>query len=96
MHDLLIGFALNRFSHDNLCLIRGIPVSPILLCSSPPLSYACLATLRVDFFKGLSVQLLNLRNGYFRSLTCSVCVAEVTQVNSISVSPIHDPGFPGS
>jgi hypothetical protein len=24
-----------------------------------------------------------------------VCVAEVTQVNSISVSPIHAPGFPG-
>jgi len=28
-------------------------------------------------------------------LTCSVDVAEVTQVNSISVSPIHAPGFPG-
>ena len=30
----------------------------ILLYSSPPLSFACLATLRVDFFKVLGVQLL--------------------------------------
>ena len=30
----------------------------------------------------------------FSPLTCSVRVAEVTQVNSISVSPIQAPGFP--
>jgi len=33
----------------------------ILLCSSLPLSYACLATLRVDFFKVLRSQQLNVR-----------------------------------
>ena len=62
-------------------------------CVLLSLSYACLATLRVDFFKVLSIQYLDVRNGYFRSLTYSVCVAEVTQVNSISVSPIHAPDF---
>ena len=64
-----------------------------------PVSYACLATLRVDFFKGLSIQHLNLRNGYFRSLTCSASVAEVTRGNRISPTPLfmlrkfpdHDP-----
>jgi hypothetical protein len=65
---------LGGFYHNNSCLLRGAPrLSPILLYSSLPYSYACLATLRVDF----------LRNGYFRSSTRSVCVAEVTQVNSI-------------
>ena len=87
------------FGTTNSASIEALPFPLsvyILLYSFPPLSFACLATLRVDFFKVLSIQYLNVRNGYFRSLTCSVCVAEVTQVNSISVSPIHAPGFPGS
>jgi len=42
------------------------------------------------------MQQLNLRNGNFRSLTCSVYVAEVTQVNSISVSLIQAPVISGS
>jgi hypothetical protein len=76
------------FGTTNSASIEALPFPLsvwILLYSSPPLSFAFLATLRVDF----------LRNGYFRSLTDSVYVAEVTQVNSISVSPIHAPGFPG-
>jgi hypothetical protein len=87
------------FGTTNAASIEALPFplsGCILLYSFPPLSFAFLATLRVDFFKVLSFQYLNLRNGYFRSLTYSVCVAEVTQVNSISVSPIHAPGFPGS
>ena len=87
------------FATTTMASYEALPGSPlvcILLCSSLPLSYACLATLRVDFFKVLRIQQPHLRNGYFRSLTCSVCVAEVTQVNSIAVSPIHAPGFPGA
>ena len=64
-----------------------------------PASYACLATLRVGFFKVLRIQQLDLRNGNIRSLTCSVCVAEVTRGNRISPNPLfmlriipdHDP-----
>jgi hypothetical protein len=33
----------------------------ILLCSSLPLSFACLATLRVDFFKVLRIQYLDVQ-----------------------------------
>ena len=54
-----------------------------------PVSYACLATLRVDF----------LRNGDFRSLTRSMYVAEVTRGYRVSPTPLfmlriipdHDP-----
>jgi hypothetical protein len=46
-------------STTNPASYEAIPVSPILLYSSLPLSFACLATLRVDFFKGLSIQLLD-------------------------------------
>jgi hypothetical protein len=87
------------FSHNNLRLFLGAPLSP-LTTHSPvffsPVSYACLATLRVDFFKVLRIQQLDLRNGNIRSLTCSVGVAEVTQVNIFSVSPIHVPDSSGS
>ena len=34
-----------------LASYEALPVSPILLCSSLPLSYACLATLRVVFLR---------------------------------------------
>ena len=86
------------FTHNKSCLLRGAPRFPSYLHSPvffSPVSFACLATLRVDFFKVLSIQYLESRNGYIRSLTCSVCVAEVTRVNIVSVSPIQYPGFPG-
>ena len=52
------------FPTTNLASYEALPVSPlvcIFLCSSLPLSFACLATLRVDFFKRLRIQLLNVR-----------------------------------
>ena len=93
---------LGGFLHNKSCLLRGAPRTPlvcILLCSSLPLSYACLATLRVDFFKGLRVQSLAVRNGVVRSLTRSVFVAEVTRRYKVSPTPLfmlpvfrdHDP-----
>ena len=54
-----------------------LPSCSLFSCFFSPVSYACLATLRVEF----------LKYWCFSTLTCSVCVAEVTQVNSISVSP---------
>jgi hypothetical protein len=51
-------------STTNLASYEALPVSPLCLYSPvffSPVSYACLATLRVDFFKVLSIQQLNLR-----------------------------------
>jgi hypothetical protein len=69
------------------CLYSPVFFSPVVLCLPSD------AVRR--FFKVLSIQYLNVKNGDIRSLTYSVGVAEVTRVNSISVSPIHAPGFPG-
>jgi hypothetical protein len=47
------------FGTTNSASIEALPFPLsvcILLCSSLPLSYACLATLRVDFFKVLIIQ----------------------------------------
>jgi hypothetical protein len=52
----------------------------VFSCCFSPVSFACLATLRVDFL---------LRCWGVSALTRSVSVAEVTQVNNISVSPIQ-------
>ena len=67
----------------NAASYEALPVLPYSPVFFSPVSYACLATLRVDFFKRMRVQPLDLRNGNLRSLMCSVIVAEVTQVNSI-------------
>src|SRR5688572_29015815 len=59
--------------------------SCVLLSRYP---FACLATLRVDFFKVLRIQQLNVRYEQFSTLTCSVCVAEVTRGYRISPTPL--------
>ena len=55
---------LDGFPHNKYDLNIGAPLSP-LSTHSPvffsPVSYACLATLRVDFFKVLRIQQLNSR-----------------------------------
>jgi hypothetical protein len=61
------------------------PFSCVLLSRCPS---ACLATLRVDFFKVLMMQYLIYRNGYFRSLTRSVGVAEGSRTTWVFL-----PGF---
>ena len=78
-------------STTNLASYEALPVSLlvcILLCSSPPFPMLAQRRCASVFFKVLNFQYLTVRNGYLRSLTCSVCVAEVTRVNIISVSPI--------
>jgi len=50
VNDLRLFLPGSVFPTTNSASYEALPVSPILLCSSLPLSYACLATLRVDFF----------------------------------------------
>ena len=61
---------------------RELPYRFPFSCCFSPVSYACLATLRVDFL---------LRYCVVSALTRSVFVAEVTQVNKISLTPLFTP-----
>jgi hypothetical protein len=91
-------FAAGRFLPQQFLPLTRRSPSPLLSVFSCVLlsRFLCLPSDAARrFFKGLRIQPLDVMYWNFSTLTCSGCVAEVTQVNTIAVSPIQCPGFPG-